>query len=209
MFAGELDNSSVTNDHRALREFLAAVPYGGNLLDLGSGERRLTDAAVNVDVVPSPEVDVVADGDQLPFPNAVFEAIVLQSVIEHVLEPEALLAESSRVLKESGRIWVEAPFLYPVHDSADYYRWTVAGLRHLVSKHFGVIESGVVMGPSSALSLGWRSYANWRLRRLHWATRNSVAWLTSWIKRLDPDQVLAEPPEIYAQAYVLAVKSHS
>lgn len=206
-FAGELENSGVTNDHRALRAFLAAIPEHGELLDLGSGERRLQAGAVNVDVVASPSVDVVADGHQLPFPDGVFDAIVLQSVIEHVLEPETLLAESSRVLKPKGRIWVEAPFLYPVHDSADYYRWTVAGLRHVVSKHFEVIQSGAVMGPSSALSLGWRTYSNWRLRRAHWGFRNSVAWLTSWIKRLDPDEVLAEPPEIYAQAYVLAAKS--
>jgi len=206
-FAGELTSSGVTNDHRALREFLAAVPEGGHLLDLGSGERRLKEGAVNVDVVSSPSVDVIADAHQLPFPDAVFDAIVLQSVIEHVLEPERVLAESSRVMKPAGRIWVEAPFLYPVHDSSDYYRWTVAGLRHVVSKHFVVVQSGAVMGPSSALSLGWRTYINWRLRRVHWGFRNSVAWLTSWIKRLDADEVLAEPPEIYAQAFVLGAKA--
>lgn len=202
-FAGELSNSGVTNDHRSLRAFLEAVPVGGHLLDLGSGDRRLTAGVVNVDVVAAPSVDVVADGGRLPFPDAVFDGVVLQSVIEHVLEPEALLAESRRVMRPGARIWIEAPFLYPVHDSADYYRWTLAGLRHVVSKHFEVIDSGTVMGPSAALSLGWRAYANWKLRSAHWAFRNSLAWLTAWVKRLDADKVLVDPPEIYAQIYVV------
>jgi SAM-dependent methyltransferase len=205
-FAGETQNGGVTNDHRYLREFLAGFPDTAAVLDLGSGERRLRPGIVNLDIVASPSVDVIADGHQLPFPDGVFEAVILQSVIEHVLEPERFLAESCRVLKPGGQIWVEAPFLYPIHDTSDYYRWTLSGLRYVVSKHFEVSRSGALMGPSSALNLSWRVYVNWKLRRLHWGFRNTVAWMTAWIKWLDPDQVMPEPPEIYAHTYVLGIK---
>lgn len=205
-FAGETENGSVTNDHRYLREFLAGFPDTAAILDLGSGERRLRPGIVNLDIAASPSVDVIADGHRLPFPDGVFEAVILQSVIEHVLEPERFLAESCRVLKPAGQIWVEAPFLYPIHDTSDYYRWTLSGLKYVVSKHFEVSRSGALMGPSSALSLSWRVYANWKLRRLHWGFRNAVAWMTAWIRWLDPDQVMTEPPEIYAHSYVLGIK---
>jgi len=178
-------------------------------MDLGSGERRLSAEIVNLDIIAAPSVDVIADGHELPFPDEVFDGIVLQSVIEHVPEPGVMLAECHRVLKSGGRLWVEAPFIYPVHDPSDYYRWTLQGLRYIVSKNFEVTRSGALMGPSSALSLSWRTFVNWKLRRIHWGFRNSVAWLTAWVKLLDRDQALVDPPETYALAYVLGTKRDS
>jgi SAM-dependent methyltransferase len=199
----------VTNDHRYLQEFLAGIPDAARVLDLGSGERRLRKGITNLDIVASPSVDIIADGHELPFPNGVFDAVILQSVMEHVLEPETLLAECSRVIKPGGQIWVEVPFYYPIHDTADYYRWTLSGLRYVVSKHFEVGRSGAVMGPSSAFNLGWRVFLNWKLSWLHWGFRNTVSWMTAWLKSLDGDEVLPEPPAIYALSYVVGTKPAS
>jgi len=199
----------MTNDHRYLQEFLAGIPDAAKVLDLGSGERRLRAGIVNLDIAASPSVDIIADGHQLPFPDGVFDAVILQSVMEHVLEPETLLAECCRVIKPGGQIWVEVPFYYPIHDTADYYRWTLSGLRYVVSKHFEVGRSGAVMGPSSAFNLGWRVFVSWKLRRLHWGFRNTVAWMTAWLKTLDGDEVLPEPPAIYALSYVVGNKAAS
>lgn len=203
---GEIRNSGTNNDHRLLREFLATIPESSQVLDLGSGNRRLRPGIVNLDVIAAPEVDVVADGHHIPFRVESFDAVVLQSVIEHVLEPATMLAECARVLKPGGQIWVEAPFMYPVHEESDYYRWTLPGLRYVLSKHFDVTQSGVLMGPSVALSLGWRTYVNWKLRGLHWGVRTTVAWMTSWVKLLDRDEVMSTPPETYALSYALGVK---
>jgi len=199
----------MTNDHRYLQEFLAGVPDGARVLDLGSGERRLRKGIVNLDIMAAPSVDIIADGHELPFPDCVFDAVILQSVMEHVLEPETLLAECCRVIKPGGQIWVEVPFYYPIHDTADYYRWTLSGLRYVVSKYFEVGRSGAVMGPSSAFNLGWRAFLNWKLRRLHWGFRNTVSWMTAWLKSLDGDEVLPEPPSIYALSFVVGTKSAS
>jgi len=208
-FAGDLQNRGITGDHRYLQEFLAGIPDAAKVLDLGSGERRLRAGIVNLDIAASPSVDIIADGHQLPFPDGVFDAVILQSVMEHVLEPETLLAECCRVIKPGGQIWVEVPFYYPIHDTADYYRWTLSGLRYVVSKHFEVGRSGAVMGPSSAFNLGWRVFVSWKLRRLHWGFRNTVAWMTAWLKTLDGDEVLPEPPAIYALSYVVGNKAAS
>jgi SAM-dependent methyltransferase len=194
------------NDHRYLREFLRDIPESARVLDLGSGERRLRSGILNLDIVGSPAVDVIGDGQRLPFPDGIFDAIILQSVIEHVLEPEQVLAESCRVLRPGGQIWVEAPFQYPIHDASDYYRWTLSGLRYVVSKHFVVSRSGALIGPASALNLNWRVFVNWKLRRVHWSFRNAVAWATAWLKLLDPNEPIPEPPESYALSYVLGVK---
>jgi SAM-dependent methyltransferase len=204
---GEITAGGVSNDHRALRDFLAQIPESEPVLDLGSGERRLRPKIVNLDIISAPNVDVVADGHRLPFPDGVFRAVICQSVIEHVLEPAVMIAECARVLQPGGELWLEAPFLYPIHDSSDYYRWTLSGLRHLVSTQLTVVRSGALMGPSSALSLSWRAFINWRLGRWHWALRNGVAWMTGWIKVMDPDELMSDPPEIYAHSYILAVKS--
>jgi SAM-dependent methyltransferase len=203
---GQITTSGATNDHKALREYLAGIPESEPVLDLGSGARRLRRGIVNLDVIDAPEVDVIADGHHLPFPDGVFRAVVCQAVIEHVLEPATMIGECRRVLRPGGELWLEAPFLYPVHDTADYYRWTLSGLRHLVTSHdLAVVRSGAVMGPASAFGLGWRAFLDWRLRQWHWGFRNLIAWMTSWIPSLECDQLMDDPPAIYAQSYLLAV----
>ena len=86
------------------------------------------------------------------------------------------------------------------------YRWTLDGLRYVMSKYFVVSRSGALIGPASALNLNWRVFVNWKLKRVHWGIRNGVAWATSWLKLLDPDEPIPNPPESYALSYVLGVK---
>jgi SAM-dependent methyltransferase len=54
--------------------------------------------------------------------------VVCFEVIEHVRDPEILLAEIVRVLKPGGRTFLSMPFLYPVHDAPfDFQRFTIHG----------------------------------------------------------------------------------
>ena len=50
-----------------------------------------------------------AHAETLPFPSESFDAVVLTEVIEHVDDPDAVLAEARRVLKPDGRCLVSAP----------------------------------------------------------------------------------------------------
>jgi SAM-dependent methyltransferase len=75
--------------------------------------------------------NVYADGTRLPFFDDSFDTVVLLEVLEHVLEPQSVLAEISRVLRPHGTLLLSMPFLYPLHDAPhDYQRYTAPGLAH-------------------------------------------------------------------------------
>lgn len=52
---------------------------------------------------------IKAPGEKLPFPDNSFDRILCTEVFEHVLEPEALLAEMKRTLAENGVISLSIP----------------------------------------------------------------------------------------------------
>lgn len=74
--------------------------------------------------------DVFADAAKLPLLDASIDTVVCLEVLEHVREPQAALAEFSRVLKPGGVMVFSMPFLYPIHDAPhDFQRLTEYGLR--------------------------------------------------------------------------------
>lgn len=80
------------------------------MLHLGCGSRRIP-GFLNVDVVGS-DFDVDLASGVLPWPDASFNAIVSQQVIEHLdldsqLRP--LLSEMARILRPSGEAWLACP----------------------------------------------------------------------------------------------------
>jgi ubiquinone/menaquinone biosynthesis C-methylase UbiE len=50
-----------------------------------------------------------ADGMQLPFVNGSFDFVLSSEVIEHMLNPEQMLAEINRVLKPGGHVLLTTP----------------------------------------------------------------------------------------------------
>lgn len=52
---------------------------------------------------------IVADAQNLPFKSGYFDAVVCCEVIEHLHNPEFMIDEVSRVLKENGRVCVFTP----------------------------------------------------------------------------------------------------
>jgi SAM-dependent methyltransferase len=53
----------------------------------------------------------VREGDlsSLPFANEAFDAVILQDVLEHVAEPEIVLAQLGRVLRPEGVLYLSTP----------------------------------------------------------------------------------------------------
>jgi SAM-dependent methyltransferase len=83
------------------------------LLDLGCGPgsitRGLGTRSIGVDLQPVPVegVPVVgADGAALPFPAAVFDAVYLNAVLQHVPDPPAVLREARRVARPGAVVGV-------------------------------------------------------------------------------------------------------
>ena len=113
---------------------------------------RLLKKAVNLDVAPGKNVDLVADAHDIPFPDNYFEGVICQVVLEHTRDSDRVVAELHRVLKPGGIVYAEAPFLQPVHMTSDFRRFTLLGLETLFAD-FERIKSGVNGGIASALVL--------------------------------------------------------
>ena len=106
--------------------FVAALPRGGRLLDLGSSdggtlrhmhELRPDVRLASADIAGSPESYPPAtdfrradfDRDRLPWPDDTFDGVTCMHVVEHLQAPAHLLGEIARVLRPGGKAYVETP----------------------------------------------------------------------------------------------------
>ena len=76
-------------------------------------------------------IDLECDlSKRLPLADALFDTIILSDVLEHVPEPAILWREMSRLLKPQGKVLMNVPFYYWLHERPhDYYRYTEYALR--------------------------------------------------------------------------------
>ena len=103
-------------------------------------------------------VDLIADGHDLPFRDASFDAVTAHAVLDHFADPDRVMAEVHRVLKPRGLAYAEAPFLQPVHlGRHDYLRFTPLGARRLL-RRFEVVDHGVANGPGMVLGIAYASF---------------------------------------------------
>lgn len=131
----------------------------GRLIDLGCGKVPLFEAYKNYvtdnicidwgnSIHKNQYLDFECDLTKiLPFENESFETVILSDVLEHVYQPETLWKEMSRILSNHGKILMNVPFYYGIHEVPhDYYRYTEyalrrfaedAGLKIIVLKSYG------------------------------------------------------------------------
>ena len=106
---------------------------------------------IGFDIYGSPITQFIADAHQIPLRNESVDAVVVQAVLEHVLDPWQVAREIHRVLKPNGLVYSEVPFMQQGHEGAyDFTRFTESGHRY-VFRHFTRINSGVVAGPGTQL----------------------------------------------------------
>ena len=60
-------------------------------------------------------IDHVCDITRIPLPDACLDAILCTEVLEHVVEPVAVVKEFGRLLKPGGRLWLTVPHGCYVH----------------------------------------------------------------------------------------------
>lgn len=144
------------------------------LLVIGSGSKGAdTDRlwanpkirATGMDIYPSDSVDYIADAHDLPFAEDSFDGVWIQAVLEHVIDPNRVVAEIHRVLKPGGIVYSETPFMQQVHEGAyDFTRFTILGHRALF-RNFEALAIGPLMGPATVLA--------WSIKYLVWAISRS------------------------------------
>ncbi len=144
---------------KALASYVAAIRAHarGTLADLGCGNAPLAgayaphiDAMLWVDWPASIHQQVKLDREQdlnapLDLADASIDTVLLTDVLEHIREPDRLVAEVHRVLRPGGRAIIGVPFLYWLHEEPhDHHRYTIHKLRDFAARHgFTVLEEHV------------------------------------------------------------------
>lgn len=133
------------------QRFVNELGPDARILSIGAGVLRLKGNITHLDYEPYEHLEVVGDAHHLPFPENSFDAVVCETMLEHVLEPERVIAEMHRVLKPGGQCYVMMPFIYGFHAApSDFQRYTHKGLLHRM-RNFETVKLKVVCGPTSAL----------------------------------------------------------
>jgi SAM-dependent methyltransferase len=119
----------------------------GRLVDLGCGTvplygayRALVSEVTCVDwsgnQASARHLDVGHDlNEPLPLESDRYDTVILSDVLEHIRRPEALLAEVSRILAPRGKLLLNVPFYYWLHEQPhDYFRYSEHALRSFVGE---------------------------------------------------------------------------
>jgi uncharacterized protein YbaR (Trm112 family) len=167
---------------------------------------------VGSDVSFGPHTTLICDAHDIPFVDEVFDGVIVQAVLEHVVDPQRCVSEIHRVLKHAGLVYAETPFMQQVHmKQYDFTRFTYLGHRRLF-RHFVEVSSGPACGPGTALAWSYsyflKSFASSRnLSRL----LGSFARMTSFLLKYF-DYYLIDKPGSYDAAsglFFMGTKSNN
>lgn len=150
------------NFEKFSREIASGQPGSRLVLMVGAGQKGMgtevlyddpDTTLIAFDIYPSPFTVFVADAHRIPVKSESVDAVCIQAVLEHVLDPARVVSEILRVLKPGGVVYAETPFMQQVHEgAADFTRFTELGHRWLF-RDFDAIERGAIGGPG--LSVYW------------------------------------------------------
>jgi SAM-dependent methyltransferase len=146
--------------HGVARATALAFDLPGPVLEVGSyqvaGQEALADLRplfgrrryVGLDQRPGPGVDVVADVEDLPYPDGSFGTVIALSTFEHVPRFWRAFDEAHRVLRPDGALLFASPFYFHLHDHPhDYWRFSPEALE-------------LMLGPYPGKVIGWHGPAS-------------------------------------------------
>ncbi|PBC05077.1 methyltransferase domain-containing protein [Mesorhizobium sp. WSM3860] len=198
--------TSEYSPHDTLNSFLASVPQNVVIVEFGSGARRIRPDVLNIDLFPTPNVDLVADIEHTPLASDSVDCVILDSVIEHVPNPAGVVDEVLRVLKPGGKLLCINPFLFPYHGyPAHYCNFTKDGIEQLL-RRFGTVEVQTHQGPTSAIVNIISEYAGVVVgrenRTRYMIAKGALLALTFPLKFID--KLLVDRPESHRIASMLS-----
>lgn len=106
------------------------------------------------------KADFCGDAANLPLADASIDTILCTEVLEHVPDPERTIGEFARVLRPGGTLITTAPFVYPIHDAHDYFRYSPDGLAAIMQRHDLTVEevkplSGTAITLAEMINIYW------------------------------------------------------
>lgn len=143
----------------------------GTLLDVGCGAKRyepvfapFVDKYLGLEYSPESgyrenKADLCGDAAAMPLADESVDTILCTEVMEHVADPEMTVKEFARVLRPGGTVITTAPFVYPVHDEFDYFRYAPDGLAAMMRRNGLVIEKvEPLSGTATTLAVMFNMY---------------------------------------------------
>lgn len=112
----------------------------GRALDIGAGSTHLAaelqhyfSEYITLDIeVRSQKLNIRADGQYLPFGDALFDTVICTDVLEHVPDPWRIFHEVYRVLTPGGVAIMVTPFFFWAHEEPyDFFRISKYGLSYI------------------------------------------------------------------------------
>ena len=153
------DDQDLVSSHNYDEEALSLINQfeDGLILDCGAGLRNdYYDNVVNFEIKPYPSTDVIGMGENLPFKNNSFDAVLSLNVLEHVKDPFACAKEISRVLKPGGKLYCVAAFMQPFHAyPSHYFNMTPEGMNLLFEDQLEIDLRKVLPSGHPIFSLTW------------------------------------------------------
>lgn len=167
------DSAHLSAGSRLIADLVAeaydeAIPahVSGRLLDMGCGKAPLFGAyrrfATEVQCIDWAEslhgsayLDKVCDlTGTIPYPDESFDTILLSDVLEHLPEPMTCWREMNRLLAPGGKVLLNVPFYYQVHEEPhDYYRYTEFALRRFAEKSgFEILQLEAIGGAAEVIA---------------------------------------------------------
>lgn len=133
------------------KDIKSSVNYAkGILLDIGCGNqpyyaiyRKKVDKYFGLDLPTASQVmgvnlkpDIISNANfSIPVKNESIDTVLLIQVLEHLAEPEKVISETKRILREGGVLILSTRQLYPVHGIPfDFFRFTKYSLEYLLKE---------------------------------------------------------------------------
>ncbi|MCW5873846.1 MAG: methyltransferase domain-containing protein [Anaerolineales bacterium] len=185
---------SVRRHHldRDLESFQETI--SGHVLEIGAGHanRRgefvppfaAAKSWIFVDITRRGRPDVQADVLKLPLVNSVFQTAICLEVLEYVPDPVGALREIRRTLSPRARLMLSVPFMHRQDSTGDLWRFTRAGIEHIVRQAGFQVNEIRAQGAGLAVAAGILKFWLHNHPSRLWAGRLAYPFV-QWLWRRD------------------------